>query len=282
MEKGRSVGSYFLFLIREGLLRVRKELWGWRGLVAAFIAFYLVVDLLGAMESYRAAMGQGIAMIWLVLLFPPRMGRLLYLLPFSVKERCRYLLMYLVTYLVFLVFVFSLVGAGACLISGYSYLEWMKVFVFCTVPLLLVYSGSMIYTVAIQKEPRDSFSMVTPFYRNMWKEPDEVEGIREDCKREKVLRKKKRRELTEEEWQIRKKELWVNTVAIVAIVFVVIQAYFCPMFMGKDWVNSLIFWIGSVLAYVSAVAAILVYWNRAWEQLNKKGSTGKEACGCNS
>ena len=282
MERGRTAGSYFLFLIREGLYRLKRELFGWRGLVAAFIVFYLVVDLLGAMESYRAAMGQGIAMIWIVLLFPPRMGRLLYLLPFSVKERCRYLLMYLVTYLVFLVFVFSLVGAGACLISGYSYLEWMKIFVFCSIPLLLLYGGSMVYTVAIQREPKDSFSWTTPFYRNMWQEQDTINGIREDCKKEKKLRKKKRSELTDEEWQIRKKELWTNTVAIVSIVFVAIQAYFCPMFMGKDWVNSLIFWMGSVMAYVSAVTAVLVYWKRAWEQLNKKGSTGKEECGCNS
>lgn len=282
MEKGRSVGSYFLFLIREGLFRLKGELWSWRGLVAAFIAFYLVVDLLGAMESYRAAMGQGIAMIWLVLLFPPRMGRLLYLLPFSKRERCRYLAMYLVTYLVFLVFVFVIVGAGACLISGYLYSEWMKVFIFCTVPLLLIYSGSMVYTMAIQKEPKDAFSMVTPFYRNMWQEPDEVEGIREDCKGVKELRKKKRSELTDEEWQIRKKEIWFNTVQIIAIIFVVLQAYFCPAFMGKDWVNSFVFWIGAMLAYVSAAAAVWIYWDRAWEQINKKGSTGKEECGCNS
>ena len=281
MEKGKSVGSYFLFLIREGLLRVKRELFGWKGLAAAFIVFYLVVDLLGAMESYRAAMGQGIAMVWLVLLFPPRMGRLLYLLPFSVKERCRYLLMYLVTYLVFMIFVFEVVGAGACLISGYSYLEWSRIFVFSTVPLLMVYSGGMIYTVAIQKEPKESFSMVTPFYRNMWKEPDEVEGIREDCKKEKVLQKKKRSELTEEEWSLRKKELWFNAVQIIAVIFVVVQAYICPMFMGKNWVNSIVFWIGAVLAYGSAVIAVVVFWNRVWEQLNKKGSTGKEACGCN-
>lgn len=282
MEKGRSVGSYFLFLIREGLFRLRRELFGWRGLAAAFIVFYLVVDLLGAMESYRAAMGQGIAMVWLVFLFPPRMGRLLYLLPFSKKERCRYLLMYLVTYLVFLCFVFGIVGAGACLISGYSYLEWGKIFIFCSIPLLLVYSGSMIYTVAIQKEPKDSFSLTTPFYRNIWQEQDTVNGIREDCKREKVLQKKKRNELTDEEWQIRKKELLFNTVAIIAIIVVVIQAYLCPMFMGKGWVSSSIFWIGGVLAYVSSVAAVLLYWNRAWEQINKTGSAGKEESVCNS
>ena len=210
------------------------------------------------------------------------MGRLLYLLPFSKKERCRYLLMYLVTYLVFLIFVFVIVGAGACLISGYSYLEWGKIFVFCSIPLLLLYSGGMIYTVAIQKEPKDAFSMVTPFYRNMWQEQNAANGIREDCKQEKELRKKKRSELTDEEWQIRKKELWFNTILIISVIVVAIQAYFCPMFMGKRWVDSLLFWIGAALSYVSAVATVLMYWNRAWEQMNKTGSTGKEESVCNS
>ena len=69
MERGRSVGSYFLFLLREGLHRLRRELWGLRGLLALFIVFYLVIDLFGAMESERTTMGQGIAAVWMVLLF---------------------------------------------------------------------------------------------------------------------------------------------------------------------------------------------------------------------
>ena len=84
MEKGKFAGSYFLFLIREGLIRLKRELWGWRGLAAAFMVFYLVIDLFGAMESDRSTMGQGMAVIWMVVLFPPRMGKLLYLLPFYV------------------------------------------------------------------------------------------------------------------------------------------------------------------------------------------------------
>ena len=78
-----------------------------------------------------------------------------------------------------------------------------------------------------------------------------------------------------------KKRLVVILSLIIAVIFVVVQAYICPMFMGKNWVNSIVFWIGAVLAYGSAVIAVVVFWNRVWEQLNKKGSTGKEACGCN-
>ena len=283
MEKGRTFGSYFLFLIREGLYRLRRELWGLRGLLALFIVFYLVIDLFGAMESERTTMGQGIAAVWMVLLFPPRMGKLLYLLPFSKKERSHYLKMYLITYLVFLVFIFLMIGVGACLITGYSYLGWLKFFVFSTVPFLLMYSGVMVYAVAVQKEPKDANCWVTPFYNTSGEHPETnaLFGNRTEEEKGKQLRKKKRSELTDEEWQIRKKELRVNIISIIAGSAVIFQAYFGPIFMENNWLQSSIFWIGAGLAYAGAIVAIGVYWDIALEQIYKKGSTGKEESVCN-
>lgn len=282
MEKGRTAGSYFLFLIREGLFRLRRELWGWRGLAAAFIAFYLVVDLFGATESERSTMGQGIAVIWMVLLFPPRMGKLLYLLPFSKRERSHYLLMYLFTYLVFQVFVYLLIGGVACLISGYSYSEWLKIFVFSTVPFLVMYSGVMTCAVAVQKEPKEAYSWLTPFYR--MEEQTEFGSFSGECKEGKTrkeLQKKRRSELTEEEWSIRKKELRLNIITIVSVVVIGVQVYVCPVFFMREWLETWVFWIGAVLAYVCATAVIWVYGERAWEHINKNGSSGKEDGVCN-
>lgn len=281
MEKGRTVGSYFLFLIREGLFRLKRELWGWRGFAALFIVFYLVIDLFGAMESDRSTMGQGMAVLWMVVLFPPRMGKLLYLLPFSKKERSHYLLMYLFTYLVFQIFVYLLIGAGACLISGYSYLEWLKFFWFATMPFLVMYSGITVYTVAVQKEPKDSYSWVTPFYdmNGAWPETDPGFGTE---KKEKRRQKKKFSELTPEERNTRKKELWLSIITAIAVVVAAFQVYICPVFLMEVWSNSLWFWIGAVVSYICAVAVVWTYWNRAWEQINQKGSTGKEESVCNS
>lgn len=280
MEKGRTFGSYFLFLLREGLFRLKRELWGWRGLAAAFLVFYLVIDLFGAMESERETMGQGMAVIWMVVLFPPRMGKLLYLLPFSKKERSHYLLMYLFTYLVFQVFVYLLIGAGACLISGYSYLEWLKFFWFATMPFLVMYGGITVYTVAIQKEPKDSYSWVTPFYCSEETFPDI--DRRNEAIKERKLQKKKYSELTEAERKIRKKELWLGIITGIGIIVTVFQVYFCPIFILEFWLKSIWFWVGAVLSYVCAVAVVWTYWNRAWEQINQKGSTGKEESVCNS
>ncbi|MBQ8799925.1 MAG: hypothetical protein IJZ55_10205 [Lachnospiraceae bacterium] len=285
MEQRRSFGEYFLFLVREGMFRLRRELWGWRGLAALVTAVYMVIDLLGAMESDRITMGQGMAVVWLVVLFPPRMGKLLYLLPFSKKERVHYLMMYLFTYLVFQIFVFFLVGAGACLISGYSYLEWLRFFFCCTLQFLIMYSGIMVYAVAVQKEQKDAYTWVTPFYRNVdWQQDDTVGGIHEDCKREQEpeKRKKKRTELTEEEWETRKKELWFNGVTVIGVIVAAFQVYIGPVFFGKGWFGTWGFWGGTVLAYVCAVLVVYVYWNRAWEEIHKKGNSGKEERVCNS
>ncbi len=284
MEKGRTAGSYFLFLVREGLFRLKRELWGWRGIAAAFIVFYLVIDLLGAMDSDRSTMGQGMAVIWMVVLFPPRMGKLLYLLPFSKKERIRYLLMYLVTYLVFQIFVYVLIGAGACMISEYSYLEWLKFFWFATFPFLIMYSGITVYTVAVQKEPKDSYSWVTPFYcaEETFPDMDQRFGMSREEKNEKRLQKKKYSELTEEERGTRKKELWLSIITAIGVIVAAFQVYICPVFMMEFWSKSLLFWVGAILSYVCAIAVVWTYWDRAWEQINKKGSTGKEESVCNS
>lgn len=279
MEKGRFAGSYFLFLIREGLIRLRRELWGWRGIATVFLVFYLVIDLLGAMESERSTMGQGMSVIWVVLLFPPRMGKLLYLLPFSKKERGHYLLMYLFTYLVFQIFVYLLIGGGGCLISGYSYLEWLKFFWFATVPFLIMYSGIMVYTVAVQKEPRDAYSWVTPFYslNGVQQKTDIVYGTGGE---EKKLQKKKFREMTPEEQKTRKDELWINTITAVGVVVAVCQVYFFPIFLMKSWMDSVWFWVGAIVSYVCALFLVWTYWNRAWEEIHKKGSSGKEESVC--
>ncbi len=285
MEQRRSFFDYFLFLVREGLFRLRRELWGWRGLAALVIVGYLLIDLFGAMESDRITMGQGMAIVWMVVLFPPRMGKLLYLLPFSKKERGHYLMMYLITYLVFQIFIFFLIGAGACLISKYSYLEWLKFFFCCSFQFLLLYSGIMVYAVAVQKEQKDAFTWVTPFYRNVdWQQDDTVMGIHEDCKREKKPepQKKKRKELTADEWDIRKKEMWFNIVTTIGVIGTAFQVYVGPVFFGKGWMCTWGVWGGTVFAYVCAALVIYVYWNRAWEEINKKGNAGKEEDVCNS
>ena len=282
MEQKRSFGDYFLFLVREGLFRLRRELWGWRGLAALIIAGYLVIDLFGAIETDRISMGQGMAVVWLVILFPPRMGKLLYLLPFTKKERGHYLVMYLFTYLVFQTFIFFLIGAGTCLVTKYSYLEWLGIFFCCSFQFLLLYSGIMVYAVAVQKEKKDAFNFVTPFYRPVdWPQDDKVGGIHEDYKREPERRKKKRKELTETEWEIRKKELWFNIVTTIGVLATAFQVYVGPVFFGKGWLGTWGFWGGTVFAYVCAVLVIYVYWNRAWEEINKKGDAGKEADVCN-
>lgn len=282
MEKGRTIGSYFLFLIREGVFRLKRELWGWRGFAALFIVFYLVIDLFGAMESDRSTMGQGMAVIWMVLLFPPRMGKLLYLLPFSKKERCHYLLMYLFTYLVFQIFVYLLIGAGACLISGYSYFEWLKFFWFATMPFLVMYSGITVYTVAVQKEPKNSYSWVTPFYcaEEAFPDMDQRFGMVKEKHSEKKLQKKKYSEFTEAERETRKKELWLSIITAIGVIVAAFQVYICPVFLMGVWSNSLWFWVGAVISYICAVVVVGTYWNRAWEQINKKGSTGKEESVC--
>lgn len=277
MEKGRTAGGYFLFLLREGLFRLKRELWSWRGIAALVLVLYLVIDLFGAMESERETMGQGMAVIWMVVLFPPRMGKLLYLLPFSKKDQSRYLRMYLITYLVFQIFIYLLIGGGACFISGYSYLNWLKFFWFATVPFLIMYSGITVHTVAIQKEPKDSYSWVTPFYcsEETFPDMDRRFGTKTREKDEKKLQKKKYSEMTPEEQKTRRNELWLNTVTVAGIVVAALQVYFFPIFLMGWWSDSIWFWVGAAASYICAVLMVWAYWSRAWEAIHKVGSSGK-------
>ncbi|MGN1085097.1 MAG: hypothetical protein ACI4QX_08835, partial [Lachnospiraceae bacterium] len=89
MKHGKTIGEYLWFLLREGIFRLRRELVTVRGLIALFIVAYLVLDTWLLAESESTYMMQGFG-VWLVLLFPPRMGRLFFLLPFSKQERKRY------------------------------------------------------------------------------------------------------------------------------------------------------------------------------------------------
>ncbi len=278
MEKGRSAGSYVLYLIREAFYRMKTELIGWRGLVLLAIGAYMVIDTFMAVEEKEQLMFQGMGALWMVLLFPPRMGKLLYLLPFSKKERVRYLGTYSVSYLVFHVLVFVFLGVISCLLSGYTFVAWMGQFVFCTFPFMLLYSGVVVdsMSVAVQRSyPNSGWFFST---RGWWQQKDDqVTGIREDCS----IAVSEKKILSEEEKEKAKKQ--TRFTVCLALCAVVPAVHGCGSYMYgtlcKQW--PWLLYVITVLAYVSAIIGLLLYWNRISEEMNKCGSTGKEAGVCN-
>lgn len=277
MEKGRTAGSYVTYLLREGFFRMKTELFSWRGIVLLVIAAYMLMDTFAAVEETEGLMAQGVAALWLVVIFPPRMGKLLYLLPFTQKERARYLRTYSVSYNVFYVMLFFAMGLVICLISGYSFVRWMWHFVLCTFPFLLLYSGATVYGMATtgQRSYPDSGWFFST--RQCWYQPaDKVAGIKEDCgtatagkvaisEEEKVKKKKQSR-------------FWV----IVVCCTIIPAFHGCGNYMYTGLCERwpwLLYAI-SALAYISAFVALYLYWNRISEELNKKGSTGKEEGVC--
>ncbi|MBQ9766920.1 MAG: hypothetical protein IJW37_02285 [Lachnospiraceae bacterium] len=282
MKQGRTVGSYFVFLFKEVLFRLRKEFFSWRGLLALLILAYVIVDTLTAEKTGRLT-SLGVGVIWLILLFPPRIGKLLYLLPFSEGERKRYLGTYAVTYISFLSVTLLLVGAVASLIADYPYLTWVMCFVCSTVPFLMLYSGIMLFGMVSRKS---TATTTWWFYstRQTWDQPvDYVGGVKEDCKSVTAPRdKKKMKDMTPEERKAKKKDIFFGIVTVGGSVVTAFHCYgywMLPMFGANE---KLSFGIGTIVAYVCGFAAVLVYVSRIAEELNSTGSTGKEECGCNS
>lgn len=279
MEKGRSAGSYVLYLLREGFYRMKTELIGWRGILLLIIGGYMLLDTFEAIEEAQSLMFQGIAVLWLVLLFPPRMGKLLYLLPFSKKERVRYLGTYSVSYLVFHIMLFLLMGIVVCLISKYSFLLWMRQFVLCSFPFMLLYSGVVVdsMSVAVQRSyPNSGWFFST---RGWWQQKDDqVTGIREDCST--AVSGKAAMSETEKA-KAKKQTKFTVCLALCAIIPAVHGCgNYMYMSLCERW--PWLLYVITVLAYVSAVIGLFLYWNRISEEMNKRGSTGKEEGVCNS
>lgn len=279
MEKGRSAGSYMLYLLREAFYRMKTELIGWRGLVFLAIGVYMVIDSFMAVEDAEQLMFQGMGALWMVLLFPPRMGKLLYLLPFSKKERVRYLGTYSVGYLLFHVMVFVVIGVISCLLSGYSFVAWMGQFAFCTFPFMLLYSGVVVdsMSVAVQRTYPNSGCFFST--RSWWQQKeDTVTGIREDCSA--AVSEKKI--MSEEEKEKAKKQKRFTVYLVLCAIIPAIHGCGSYMYstLCKQW--PWLLYTVTALAYVSAIIGVFLYWNRISEEMNKTGSTGKEAGVCNS
>ncbi len=274
MEKGRSVGSYFLFVVREGLYRLKTELFGWRGFVMILIGGYMILDTFEGINESDTLMFQGIAALWLVLLFPPRMGKLLYLLPFSKKERVRYLGTYSVSYLMFLVMLFLLVGIVAFFASGYSIFLWMRHFLLCTFPFLMLYSGTVIDSLSIavrRSYPNSGWFFST---RGWWQQkPDPVEEIREDCTG--TVNATKKNMMSAEEKENAKKQTRFTICLVFCTIIPAIQCCVSYTYMELCKRAPWTLYLFTVLAYISAAIGLYLYWSRISDEMNKKGSVGK-------
>ena len=277
MKKTRSFGSYFLFLIREGLFRGR-ELLGWRGIAFLVIIAYMLIDTFEANTEIRGLMFQGVGVLWMVFLFPPRMGKLLYLLPFSVKERMRYLRTYLVTYLSFFVILFILIGGVISLISGYSYLLWMRSFVFCAFPFLLLYSGGVVKSIAVVergKQPASGWFFST----RGWYQQDTISSIKEECtdRTEAVAKENGQTTPRRKKWS---KQSRIIALEVGLAIIPALQSYGNWMFTGLYRIAPWTFYASGILAYGSAIACLVLFWKQISAQLMGKGNSGKEEYGC--
>lgn len=279
MEKGKSAGSYVLYLVREGFYRMKTELMGWRGLVLLLIFGYLFLDTYAAAKESHELMAQGVGALWMVVLFPPRMGKLLYLLPFSKKDRTRYLGTYSISYNVFHVLLFLFMGLVSCLISGYSFFGWMRNFILCTFPFMLLYSGVVAdsMSAAVKRSyPNGGLFFST---RSYWQQEDDpVTGIREDCGTS-VSGKKV---MSEEDKAKAKKQMRFTVSAVLCTIIPAFHACGNYMYMSLCVRWPWLLYTITGLAYLSAVIGLFLYWNRISEEMNQKGSTGKEEGVCNS
>ncbi|MCH5273340.1 MAG: hypothetical protein J1E35_06680 [Lachnospiraceae bacterium] len=274
MKRGKTIGNEFLFLVGEGLFRLKRELWGLRGIGVLFTVAYLIIDAWTTKENIAKPLAfQGIGAMWLIFLFPPRMGKLLYLLPFSRKERKNYFFMYACVYLFYLIAAFFLIGGAASFLTGYPYYLWLKWFFLCTLPFIIVMSGSVVSSLVSPKKSIWFYST-----RGWYFERNSVEEIREEYRKD--VKKKKKEEMTKEELRDRRCRIAENTVIVVCMLVVVLQACAGGAMMLLSASEAVIA-AGSVLSYICAAGVLTIVWRGVIKELYKTESSGKEGYGCN-
>ncbi len=283
MSKRKGNCTLFFGLLREVLYRLKKEMWSWRGLCLLVIGAYLVLDAYNAIEkwdNYRIEMltAQGFLFIWVMQLFPPRMGKLLFLLPFSAKERIRYLGNYVVLYATLYLAFFIGFGGIASAVNGYPFGFWMKQFMINCFPVLLFFCGSWVYTMCSSaRKPQGIAEFFLGTKNKNFENVDMVTEIREDCSG--AVKEKKEEEsirsAEEKAWQR------FNCITVCLCLPPIIQCCLGWWFMGVYQKMEWLYLLVGVLCYVCAVAGFILYWFQATKEISQRTKSGKEACECN-
>lgn len=281
--RGKKIGKSFLFLAGEGLLRLKKELWGLRGIGVLLTLGYIVLYEFGAAENKFNF--QAYAGLWLIFMFPPRMGKLLYLLPFSQKERIRYAWTYACVYVTYLVAAYLLFGGISVLIARTSYVRWLERFFLHVLPCLVSVGGVAASSLVKQRENRGWFygtrgwfySTRGWFYstRGWYYEEDSVTALKEEYRKD--VKKKRKEEMTEEELRERKRRIRENVLLFSGIA---VEGFWCFGSGFFEFLPEAAKLLCSGAAYLSAAMVAAIGWKDTVKELRKSGYSGKEGSRC--
>ncbi len=268
--QGKRIGKSFLFLAGEGLFRLKKELWGLRGIGVLLTLAYMVLCAFGAEETKFDF--QTYAGLWLICMFLPRMGKLLYLLPFSQKERIRYAWTYACVYVTYLTTAYLLFGGISVLIARTSYVRWLKRFFLHVLPCLVSVGGVAASSLAKQRENRSFWFYST---RGWYYEKDSVTALRDEYQND--VKRKRKEEMTEEELKERRRRIGENVLLFSGMM---IEVFWCLNSGFFDFLPEAVTLLCSGLAYFSAAVVAAVIWRETVRELRKSGYNGKEGSGC--
>ncbi len=266
----KTIGKSFLFLAGEGLFRLKRELWGLRGIGVLLTLAYMVLYAFGG-EGNKFDF-QAYAGLWLIFMFPPRMGKLLYLLPFSQKERIRYTWTYACVYVMYLTAAYLLFGGISVLLARTSYVRWLKRFFLHILPCLVSVGGIAASSLAKQRENRSFWFYST---RGWYYEGDSVTALREEYQRD--VKKKRKEEMTEEELKQRRSRIWENVLLFSGIAVEIFWGFGSGFFEFLPGAATL---LCAGLAYLSGAVVAAIGWKETVRELRKSGYGRKEGSGC--
>lgn len=196
--------SLFLFLLWEEFIRLKRELVSWRGLVVLAVMFYIAVDFFDAnYEKEQGLVSAGFSGYWLLMMFPIRLGRMFYLLPFSKREQKSYIVQKVAVSLLYLM-GFMLVYGGILSLfrkEAGAYMSWLLPSVFLsalpfwiTASAILLLSRSRgartnygFFTTRVLSPEADEFDQLSAG----WPEEYDLNGVKESCKKDKTREQKK-------------------------------------------------------------------------------------------
>lgn len=274
----KNTHSLFLFLLWEEFIRLKRELVSWRGLVVLAVMFYIAVDFLDTdYEKKLGFVSAGLSGYWLLMLFPVRLGRMFYLLPFRKREQKSYIVQKIAVSLLYLMGFMCVYGGILFLFreEAGAYRYWLlPSVVLSALPLWITASAILLlsrsrgartnygfFTTRVLSPEADEFDQLSAG----WTEEYDLNGVKESCQKDGTKKQKKEN----------RAEVLLYVYMMAVMMITMLNGMF-GLFGG----NLVLFGISSAVSYAMAISSIWFAFHVIFREIDGDSRPRKGGGGC--
>lgn len=265
--------SFLGFLIREWYYRLRRELFTAKGWVVLIFLGYVVFCIVTEQEGERYATSSGIVGYWFLLLFPIRLGKLFYMLPFGKEEQKRYIIDYCLTSLLYVTVVLSLFGCLVMAFLGKSCFPWLMGIVLRAFPLWL--SALSLLLMERNKGVLINFGCFTT--RTLAPDWETTEAFDLDAVRNEY-EKYRKQELSTEEKREKRRGIAHYSFLVIVLILTMMNSFLESFGSGLSAGTFSI--VSGLVSYVLAISSILTVFQLCFREIDasKERKEGGDGC----